>query len=313
MSEPSSCAGRPPKPWERADTAGSTSMGPVDGLPKPWERPCASTQTVTPAGATTTALAAVTQPNLTPVRPWERQSATATGLANTSYGSSYTGGPMYSRPHGNGFYGGGYGSGIYGAGYGGSMYGGGMYGGMYGRPGWGGAMYGSAHGGYGGSLYGGGMHGSGMYGGPNQMGPYGPSDPHGPPQPPSAWQAMLHAVSGVVHFFGRLSFLVDENAHAVHFFISALLQLLDRFGSLYGELARFVLRLLGFRSKEREQKQQKQHQQSPSNAPAGALQQSPVMPVPAGPVVKPHGLPGMPRAAQATAASGVQWDSLWST
>lgn len=57
----------------------------------------ASTQTVTPAGATTTALAAVTQPNLTPVRPWERQSATATGLANTSYGSSYTGGPMYSR------------------------------------------------------------------------------------------------------------------------------------------------------------------------------------------------------------------------
>ena len=39
---------------------------------------------------------------------------------------------------------------------------------------------------------------------------------------------MLGAVSGVVHFFGRLSFLVDENAHAVHFFISALLQLLDR-------------------------------------------------------------------------------------
>ena len=32
-----------------------------------------------------------------------------------------------------------------------------------------------------------------------------------------------------MHFFGRLSFLVDENAHAVHFFISALLQLLDRY------------------------------------------------------------------------------------
>lgn len=62
-------------------------------------------------------------------------------------------------------------------------------------------------------------------------GPYDPNDPHGPPQPPSAWQAMLHAVSGVVHFFGRLSFLVDENAHAVHFFISALLQLLDRCGA----------------------------------------------------------------------------------
>lgn len=29
-------------------------------------------------------------------------------------------------------------------------------------------------------------------------------------------------------FFGRLSFLIDENAHAVHFFVSALLQMLDR-------------------------------------------------------------------------------------
>ena len=99
---------------------------------------------------------------------------------------------------------------------------------------------------------------------PPLAGPYNPNDPHGPPQPPSAWQAMLHAISGghpaeacwqlaprlfqaqflsllsfavlfalhldagVVQFFGRLSFLVDENAHAVHFFISALLQLLDR-------------------------------------------------------------------------------------
>ncbi len=35
-------------------------------------------------------------------------------------------------------------------------------------------------------------------------------------------------IGGVVHFFGRLSFLVDENAHAVHFFVHALLQLLDR-------------------------------------------------------------------------------------
>lgn len=78
-----------------------------------------------------------------------------------------------------------------------------------------------------------------------------PNDPNAPPVPPSAWQAMLHSVSGVVHFFGRLSFLVDENAHAVHFFISALLQLLDRAGSLYGELARFVLRLLGFCPREK--------------------------------------------------------------
>ena len=50
-----------------------------------------------------------------------------------------------------------------------------------------------------------------------------------PPQPPSAWQHMLHAIGGVVHFFGRLSFLVDENAHAFHFLISALLQFLDRY------------------------------------------------------------------------------------
>lgn len=42
---------------------------------------------------------------------------------------------------------------------------------------------------------------------------------------------MLHVVGGIMHFFGRLSFLVDENAHAVHFFVSALLQLLDRWVS----------------------------------------------------------------------------------
>jgi peroxin-13 len=83
------------------------------------------------------------------------------------------------------------------------------------------------------------------------QGGWDPSDPAGRPMPPSAWQAMIAAIGGVVTFFGRLSFLVDENAHAMHFFVSALLQLLDRFGSLYGELARFVLRLLGFRSKEK--------------------------------------------------------------
>lgn len=55
-----------------------------------------------------------------------------------------------------------------------------------------------------------------------------------PPQPPTAWQHMLHAIGGVVHFFGRLSFLVDENAHAFHFFISSLLQLLDRCDLLQG-------------------------------------------------------------------------------
>ena len=37
-----------------------------------------------------------------------------------------------------------------------------------------------------------------------------------------------------MHFFGRLSFLVDENAHAVHFFVTALLQLLDRWAEKIG-------------------------------------------------------------------------------
>ncbi|KAL4425790.1 hypothetical protein ABPG75_009806 [Micractinium tetrahymenae] len=269
---------------------------------------------VTPAAATTSALAAVTSGaagSTPPPRPWERQGATTSGVASTSYGSGYGSGPVYSRPYGSSMYGGDYGSNMYGGGYGGSTYGGGMYGsgygGMYGRPGGYGGMYGSGYGGYGGGMYGGGMYGGGMYG-PGQMGPYDPNDPHGPPQPPSAWQAMLHAISGVVHFFGRLSFLVDENAHAVHFFISALLQLLDRFGSLYGELARFVLRLLGFRPKDKAQKQQ-----TPADsAPAGMQQLPQVVPGPSRPAAKPRGLPGMPAAAPAAGAGGGQWDSLWS-
>ena len=42
---------------------------------------------------------------------------------------------------------------------------------------------------------------------------------------------------------------MDETMHAVHIFISALLQLLDRAGSLYGEVARFVLRVIFRRSR----------------------------------------------------------------
>lgn len=83
-----------------------------------------------------------------------------------------------------------------------------------------------------------------VMGGPNPMDLNGQM-----PAPPSAWQGFLHTISGVVNFFGRISFLVDENAHAVHFFVSALLQLLDRAGSLYGEVARFVLRILFRRNK----------------------------------------------------------------
>jgi len=54
---------------------------------------------------------------------------------------------------------------------------------------------------------------------------------------------------GVVNFCGRVSFLVSQNTQAFHMFITALLQLCDRTGMLYGELARFVLRLLGIKTK----------------------------------------------------------------
>lgn len=81
-----------------------------------------------------------------------------------------------------------------------------------------------------------------------------------------------------------------------------------RFGSLYGELARFVLRLLGFKTKD---KQQAQQQQQPGG-PQGAAQQQPG-PSPGRPAVKPHGLPGMPaaRAPAGAGSGGGQWDTLW--
>ena len=57
----------------------------------------------------------------------------------------------------------------------------------------------------------------------------------------------MHSLHNLMTFFGRISFLMDENAHAVHFFITALLQLLDRASFLWGEVARFVLRILGYK------------------------------------------------------------------
>lgn len=253
-------AGRTPpaKPWERNRTTGSSLAGAAaESLPKPWERPQGSSETVLPSSSAVSAssIAAITPASNTGsmLRPWE---STSSAIApSTSYGSysnsSYGGfggsgyGSMYSSPmyRSYGGYGnGGYGNSMYGGGYGsnsmyGSGYGGGMYGSSFGSP-------------YGGSMYGGNRP-MGM------QGPFAPNEHMGPPQPPTAWQAMLNSVQGVMHFFGRLSFLVDENAHAVHFFVTALLQLLDRFGSLYGELARFVLRLLGFKpSKVTKSKQQ---------------------------------------------------------
>lgn len=125
----------PAKPWERAGGS-STSHSPADGLPKPWERPAGAGPvgrpgsaasahtargpghllrprvihsshllsagagtagpTVTPASATTSALAAVTggiSGAATPApRPWER---TAAGAPSTSYGTGYGGAPAY--------------------------------------------------------------------------------------------------------------------------------------------------------------------------------------------------------------------------
>ncbi|KAK9823468.1 hypothetical protein WJX72_002940 [[Myrmecia] bisecta] len=280
----------PPKPWERRGGAtGSTTtpLGPStagDGAPKPWEQPQGAVASTSGAlsrdppsrpweraGTTYSSPAGTAYSN-----SYSANSGQYGGAGSYGGGGYGTGGSMYGSGYGAGSaYGSGYGAGssiygrpAYGVGglggvggynsYGaGASYGaGGMYGsrcggGLYGGSG----MYGG--GGYGGGL--GGMYGSpmgapyGAIGGPmGPNGPFDPNDPNAPPQPPSAWQAMLRGISGIVHFFGRLSFLVDENAHAVHFFISALLQLLDRAGSLYGELARFVLRMLGYKPKPKE-------------------------------------------------------------
>ena len=86
-----------------------------------------------------------------------------------------------------------------------------------------------------------------MYGQPPYgMGPYGPGGPPPGGPPLTGWQALMHSLSSVVHLFGKISFLVDENTQALHFFIMSLLQLLDRGGHLYGELSRLLLRAMGY-------------------------------------------------------------------
>lgn len=307
----------PPKPWERNRPAGSTALTSA----KPWEQPGQQSTSPVPAADTAT-------PGITPARPWERSGLTSTAPASTSYlnSSQYGGGynpstygGMYNRgPYGNSMYGS---SGMYGNSmYGGSPYGsGGLYGSsMYGRGTYGSGMYGSGM--YGSSMYGSGMYGGGYGGGPyagsygfNRFGsPYGglpqngpPFDPNHPPAgPPSAWQHMLAAINGVMQFFGRLSFLVDENAHAVHFFISALLQLLDRAGSLYGEIARFILRLI-FR-------------RQPKAMPASVGGAKQLLPPAQGafPEVWNNGpspglLTGPAGTTSVPSMSAVQWDNLW--
>uniref|UniRef100_A0A6N2LEY1 Uncharacterized protein n=1 Tax=Salix viminalis TaxID=40686 RepID=A0A6N2LEY1_SALVM len=245
----------PPKPWERAGgssgatpfkppSAGSTSdVVEASGTARPGE-------IVQSSGNTTNA---VGRP--LPARPWEQ------GYSQSNYGG-YNSTLNYNSGYGSGTYGSGtYGSGTYGSSYGGvgGLYGGGMYGNSMNRGGYGG-LYGSGM--YGGGTYnsgfGGGMGGYGMGMGGYGMGmggPYGVQDPNNPfgepPSPPGFWISFLRVLQGVVNFFGRLSILIDQNTQAFHMFMTALLQLFDRSGMLYGELARFVLRLLGIRTKPR--------------------------------------------------------------
>lgn len=79
-----------------------------------------------------------------------------------------------------------------------------------------------------------------------------------------------------------------------------------RFGSLYGELARFILRLLGFKTERR-----KGGLAGAKGAP-GAEGMSP-----GGPVAGPPALPGMlggPALGPAgPAGGGDNWNSLWSS
>ncbi|KFM22936.1 Peroxisomal membrane protein 13 [Auxenochlorella protothecoides] len=149
---------------------------------------------------------------------------------------------------------------------------------MYSRPAYGGVNSGGMYGSGGAYSTTGGMYGASPYGGAG-MGSYGHAGGAG---------------GGLMHFFGRLSFLVDENAHAVHFFVSALLQLLDRAGSLYGELARFILRILGVR------RAKKAGQALVAASGPGQP------PLPLGAPAAPKPLP-----AAASAAGGAPWDSVW--
>ncbi|XP_010258482.1 PREDICTED: peroxisomal membrane protein 13-like [Nelumbo nucifera] len=265
----------PPKPWERA----GTSSGPAPFKPP---SPGSTSEVVEGAGTSKPGeIVSTADRNTTvnrntlgrpvPTRPWEQ-----------NYGSNY-GGMNYNSGSGSGMYG------SYG-GYGGT-YGGGMYGNPIYRGGYGGLYGGSG-------MYGGGMY-NGGFGGPvggygmGMGGPYGEQDPNNPfgapPSPPGFWISFLRVMQGVVTFFGRISILVDQNTQAFHMFISALLQLFDRSGVLYGELARFVLRLLGIRRKPRK-----------------------------GHIPGPDGLPGPhnPQGGQnyiegPKAAPSGSWDSVW--
>ncbi|CAA6657901.1 unnamed protein product [Spirodela intermedia] len=121
------------------------------------------------------------------------------------------------------------------------------------------------------------------WGGPGSQDPNSPFG--GPASPPGFWMSLMRVMHGVVDFFGRIAFLIDQNTFAFHAFMSALLQLFDRSGMLYGELARFALRMLGIRTKPRKGLQQE--------GPGGFQG-------PAGPL-----------AIEGPKADGGAWDGVW--
>ncbi|KAG8371624.1 hypothetical protein BUALT_Bualt13G0107600 [Buddleja alternifolia] len=276
----------PPKPWERAGSssgpapfrppsAGNTSeVVEASGTAQPGEVVSTATRNATVNGNT------LGRP--VPARPWEQQTLGSTyggyGSSGLNYNSGYGSSGMYGSSYGGlgGGLGGSYGSGLYGN----NMYRGG-YGGLYGGGMYGGGMY---NGGMGGPM---GGYGMGM-GGP--LGEQDPNNPFGAPSPPSFWVSLMRVMQGVVTFFGRVAMLIDQNTQAFHMFMSALLQLLDRSGMLYGELARFVLRLLGIKTKPK-----KVHPPGMEGLPG------------------PHNAPGSQNYIEGPpkAAPSGAWDNVW--
>ncbi|KAG5567145.1 hypothetical protein RHGRI_002644 [Rhododendron griersonianum] len=290
----------PPKPWEQAGSSsgptpfkppspGSTSdVVEASGTAKPGEI-VSTTDRNTPANRN-----ALGRP--VPARPWEQQ----------TYGSTYGGygtGTNYNSGYGSGMYGS-YGGGLGGS-YGGGMYGNSMYRGGYGGGGAGGLYGGSGM--YGGGMYNGGLggpmggYGMGM-GGP----PYGNQDPNNPfgdpPSPPGFWVSFLRVYGNACIFSdGRCGNLLwpgcntdrPEYAGIPHVYYrpssGTFVFLLDRSGLLYGELARFVLRLLGIRTKP------KRVQPPGSDLPAGPH--------------NPHG--GQNYIEGPKAAPSGAWDGVW--
>eukprot|EP00210_Caulerpa_lentillifera_P003521 g3360.t1 len=196
----------------------SSSSGSSSGAPlKPWEL-ARMQSTGTVSGEVSTR--PYTSPSLTPEDEQQRQQTQQiipsypnySRYTTTNYGSS----PYHPSPSpygmSNGYYG-----------YPSSYTGGGMYGG-YGRPtGW-----------------------------PHQQPMYpGLPPPGGDAPKPPMWQRFIEGLHKVVSAFGRVSFLVDENTQAFHFFITALLALMDKAGSLYGELMRYIMKLMGLGRRRR--------------------------------------------------------------